>query len=168
MVVGSIPQDGRNMMMRRRIAVTALSVLAFFAIAWRTARSAAPPESATDEILKADDERNQALQKGDVATLDRIYSEDLVYANASGALLTKQQHLAELKGKTLHFISFKHEDVKAVVHGDTGLVTGISKSEVEYKGSVSKSNRRFLNVFSKKDGRWLCVGHFETNISEKE
>jgi ketosteroid isomerase-like protein len=155
-------------MTRRRMAAVALSALTFFGIAWRAAKSAAAAENAPEEVLKADEERNNALQKADVATLERIYSDDVVYANATGALLTKQQHLADLKGKTLHFISFKHEDVKVTVHGDTGLVTGISKSEVEYKGSVSKSNRRFLNVFSKKDGRWLCVGHFETNISEKE
>jgi ketosteroid isomerase-like protein len=150
------------------MAAATLSVLALFTIAWRASRSAAASENATEEVLKADEVRNEALQNGDVAALDKIYSDDLVYANASGALLTKAQHLADLKGRTLHFISFKHEDVKAVVHGDTGLVTGVSKSEVEYKGSVSKSNRRFLNVFSKRDGRWLCVGHFETNISEKE
>src|SRR5216683_6908559 len=106
------------MMTRRRMVAVGLSVLAFFAIAWRTARSAAPPEDPKEEILKVDEERNQALQKGDVATLDRIYSDDLVYANATGSLLTKQQHLADLKARTLHFISFKHEDVKATVHGD--------------------------------------------------
>ena len=91
----------------------------------------------------------------------------MIYANASGALLTKAQHLAELKGRTLNFRSFKHEDVQVTVHGDTGALTGISKSVVEYQGSVSSSNRRFLNVFVKKDGRWQCVAHFETNISEK-
>lgn len=155
-------------MTRRRMIAATLSVLAFWGIAWRASRSAAAAENATDEVLKADEVRNEALQKGDAAALEHIYSDDLVYANASGALLTKQQHLADVKGKTLHFISFKHEGVKAVVHGDTGMVTGISKSEVEYKGSVSKSNRRFLNIFSKIDGHWLCVGHFETNISEKE
>jgi ketosteroid isomerase-like protein len=149
------------------MVAVALSVLAFFAIAWRAARSAAPPENATDEILKVDEERNQALQKGDVATLERIYSDDVVYANASGALLTKAQHLAELKGRTLNFRSFKHENVQVTVHGDSGVLTGISKSVVEYQGSVSSSNRRFLNVFSKKDGHWLVVAHFETNISEK-
>ena len=53
-------------MTRRRMVAVALSVLGFFAIAWRTARSAAPPENMTDEILKVDDERNQALQKGDI------------------------------------------------------------------------------------------------------
>ncbi len=154
-------------MTRRRMVAVAFAILSFFAIAWRTARSAAPPENAKDEVLKVDEERNQALQKGDIATLDRIYSDDLVYANASGALLTKAQHLADLKAKTLTFLSFKHEDVQATVHGDTGVVTGISKSVVEYQGSVSSSHRRFLNVFSKKDGHWLCVAHIETNIPEK-
>jgi ketosteroid isomerase-like protein len=149
------------------MVAVALSFLAFFAIAWRVARSAAPPESATDEILKVDEERNQALQKGDIATLDRVYADDLIYANATGALLTKAQHLSELKGRTLNFRSFKHENVQVTVHGDTGVLTGISKSVVEYQGSVSSSNRRFLNVFSKKDGHWLVVAHFETNISEK-
>lgn len=155
-------------MTRRRLVAGALSIFAVFAVAWRVARSATPPEDAKDEILKVDEERNVALQNGDVATLERLYSDDLVYSNATGARLTKAQHLADLKARTLHFISFKHEDVQAVVHGDSGMVTGVSKSEVEYKGSVSNSNRRFLNVFSKINGRWLVVGHFETNISEKE
>jgi len=155
-------------MTRRRMAALALSFIAIFSIAWRTARSAAPPEDVKAEILKVDEERNQALQNGDIPTLDRIYSDDLVYTNASGNLLTKAQHLAELKARTLHFQSFIHEDVQTTVHGDTGVLTGISKSVVEYKGSVSSSHRRFLNVFSKKDGHWLVVAHFETNISEKE
>jgi ketosteroid isomerase-like protein len=154
-------------MTRRRMAAAALALLALFAMAWREARTASAAENAKEEILKADEERNEALQKGDVATLDRIYSDDVVYSNASGALLTKAQHLAELKARTLTFRSFKHEDVQTTVHGETGFVTGISKSVVEYQGKESTNNRRFLNVFSKKDGRWLCVAHFETNISEK-
>jgi len=154
-------------MTRRRTVAVALSVLVFFAVAWRAASTAAA-ENAKEEILKVDEERNVALQNGDVATLDRLYADDLVYDNATGVLLTKAQHLADVKGKTLHFISFKHEDVQVVMHGDTGLLTGISKSEVEYKGSVSKSSRRFLNVFSKINGHWLVVGHFETDIAEKK
>ncbi len=154
-------------MTRRRMVAVTLSVLALFTIAWRTARSATPPDSVKDEILKADEERNVALQKGDIATLERIYSDDLVYTNATGAILTKAQHLAELKGRSLHFISFVHEDVQVTVHGDAGFVTGISKSKVEYRGEVSTANRRFLNVFMKKDGQWQCVAHMEANLAQK-
>ena len=151
----------------QRLMAFFAAILVVFAIGWRAARSAAPPENTTDEILKVDEERNQALQKGDVATLDRIYSDDLVYANATGALLTKAEHLADLKARKLNFRSFKHDDVKVVVQGDTGILTGISTSAVDYHGTISSSPRRFLNIFARKDGRWLCVAHFETPVVEK-
>jgi ketosteroid isomerase-like protein len=154
-------------MTRRRMLAVAISVLGLFAIAWRTARSAAPPEDAKAEILKVDEERNQALQKGDVATLDRLYSDDLVYTNATGVILTKAQHLAELKARSLNFVSFEHDDIQVTMHGDAGFLTGISKSVVEYHGSVSHSHRRFLNVFMKKDGQWQCVAHFEADMPQK-
>jgi ketosteroid isomerase-like protein len=155
-------------MTRRRITAVALSILALFTIAWRTARTAAAAENAKEEVLKAEEERNQALQTGDAAALDRLYSDDLVYANVAGTLLTKSQHLTELKAKTLHFVSFSHVDVQVTMHGDdTGIVTGLSKSVVEYRGDVSHSYRRFMNVYSKKDGRWYCVAHMELNIPEK-
>jgi len=155
-------------MTRRRIIAVTLSVFAFFAIAWRTARSAAPPDNFKDEVMKMEEERNQALQKGDIPTLERIYSDDLVYTNATGALLSKTEHLAELKSRGLNFRAFKHEDVQETIHGDTGFVTGISKSVVEYRGSVSTGSRRFLNVFVKKDGRLQLVAHFEANLPEQK
>ena len=164
----------------RRVFAFLLLVLGVLAMVWRSTgavpplRDWSPPkagsaaaENATEEILKVDEERNQALQKGDVETLARIYSDDLVYSNATGALLTKAQHLADLKARTLNFRSFKHDDVRVVVHGDTGVLTGISTSAVEFQGAVSSSPRRFLNVFVKKDGRWLCVAHFETPVAAK-
>ena len=153
-------------MKRRRIAATVLSTLALLAFAWR-AKTTAAADSARDEVMKVEEERNQALQKGDAATLERIYSDDLVYSNAGGELLTKAQHLADIRARKLTFRAFKHEDVQLTMHGDTGFVTGVSKSVVEYEGKVSSSNRRFLNVFAKKDGRYQCVAHFETNIAEK-
>ena len=153
-------------MTRRRMGAVVLSVFASFAIALGIAKSATPPDNAKEEIIKVDEERNQALQKGDVATLDRIYTDDLVYSNATGVILTKAQHLADLKSRGLNFRSFKHEDVQVTVHGDTGFLTGISKSEVEFHGTVSGGSRRFLNVFTKKDGRWQVAAHFEANMEE--
>jgi ketosteroid isomerase-like protein len=154
-------------MTRQRVAAITLSVFVLFTIAWRTARSAARPEDAKQEILKVDEERNQALQKGDAATLDRIYSDDLVYTNTSGEIMTKAQHLEDVKTKQLKFISFKHEDVQVTVHGDAGFLTGISKSVVDRHGVVSHTQRRFLNVFMKKDGQWQCVAHFEADLPQK-
>jgi len=154
-------------MTRRRMGAVVLSVFAFFTIALGIAKSATPPGNDKEEIIKVDEERNQALQKGDVATLDRIYTDDLVYTNATGVILTKAQHLADLKSRGLNFRSFKHEDVQVTVNGDTGFLTGISKSVVEFHGSVSGGSRRFLNVFVKRNGHWLVAAHFEANMEEE-
>jgi len=154
--------------MKRRLVFVILSVVAVLGIAKYTVIAAAPDAkleaNLKDEVLKAEDARNQALPHGDVAALDHIYADDLVYTNAKGALLTKEQHLSDLKGRTLNFRSFKHDDVQVTVHGNTGIVTGISTSAVDYKGTVSSDPRRFLNIYVKEDGRWLCVAHFETQL----
>lgn len=150
-------------MTRRKMAAAALSILAIFAIAWRT-RAAGAEETAKAEVLKVEDIRNQALQSGDAKLLGSIYSDDLVYSNVSGTLLSKAEHLAEFQKRTLHFVSFAHDNVEVTMHGDSAVLTGISKSVVDYRGEISHSQRRFMNVYAKKDGRWLCVAHFEQNI----
>src|ERR1700704_86318 len=158
-------EQGSNAM-KRQLLFLILSAVAVLGIATYTVTAAVDDASLKDEVLKAEDARNQALPHGDVAALDQIYADDLIYTNATGALLTKTQHLADLKGRTLNFRSFKHDDVQATVHGNTGIVTGISTSAVDYKGTVSSSPRRFVNVYAKQDGRWLCVAHMETPVTQ--
>jgi ketosteroid isomerase-like protein len=155
-------------MMRRRILVITLSAVALLGgLGKLAAKNAAAAEDLKDEVMKVEEARNQALPKGDVATLEKIYSDDLVYTNARGEVLTKAQHLADLKGRSLGFRSFVHSDVQLHMYGNTGIVTGISTSAVEYKGVVSSSPRRFVNVFVKQaDGRWLCVAHVETPVAQ--
>ena len=152
--------------MVRRIVFLALSVMAVLGVAKYTVIAAAGDSNLRDEVMQAEEARNQALPHGDVAALALIYADDLVYTNATGALLTQAQHLSDLKGRTLNFRSFKHDDVQVTVHGNTGVVTGISTSAVEFKGTVSSSPRRFVNVYAKQDGRWLCVAHMETPVTK--
>ena len=152
--------------MVRRLLLVSLCLVAVLSIARYTVIAAAGDAILKDEVLKAEEARNQALPHGDVAALEHIYAEDLIYTNATGALLTKAQHLGDLRGRALNFRSFQHDDVQVTVHGNTGVVTGISTSAVDYKGTVSSSPRRFVNVYAKEDGRWLCVAHMETPVTK--
>jgi ketosteroid isomerase-like protein len=152
--------------MKQRFLLVTLSAVALLGVATYAVTDAAGDANLKDEVLKAEEARNQALPHGDVAALEHIYADDLIYTNATGALLTKTQHLGDLKGRALNFRSFQHDDVQVTVHGNTGVVTGISTSAVDYKGTVSSSPRRFVNVYAKEDGRWLCVAHMETPVTK--
>src|SRR5260370_23977382 len=125
--------------MIRRLLLVTLSVVAGLGVVRYTVKAAVGDANLKDEVLKAEEARNQALPKGDVEALDRIYADDLVYTNATGALLTKAEHLADLKGRTLNFRSFKHDDVEVHVHGNTDIVTGISPSAVDYNGTLNNT-----------------------------
>lgn len=148
--------------MMRRFLLVALVAVAFLGLARWTMKNAAAADDLKDEVMKAEDARNEALPKGDVAALEKIYADDLVYTNARGETLNKTQHLAELKARKLTFLSFKHSDVSVHVYGNTGIVTGVSTSAVSLNGTVSSTPRKFMNIYVKQNGRWLCAGHSET------
>jgi ketosteroid isomerase-like protein len=154
--------------MLRWVLLLNLLVITASAIA-RTQESGGKDPQIADvknEVLKIEEERNQALQDGDAESLDRIYTDDLAYTNARGYVLTKAQHLADIKAKNLKLSSIKHSDVEVRVHGSTGIVTGVSTSLVEYKGVASSSPRRYVNVYVKENGLWRCAVHFETNAAQ--
>jgi len=148
--------------MMRRFLLIALCGLTLLGVARWTVKNAAAAEDIKAEVMAAEEARNAALPKGDVAALEKIYADDLVYTNAKGQTLNKTQHLEELKNRKLNFVSFKHSDVSVHVYGTMGIVTGVSTSAVSLDGVVSSSPRKFVNVYVKQGGKWLCAGHTET------
>lgn len=152
--------------MRLLAACAILLTAASMAQGQKASKSAAGAADARQQVLAAEDARAEALQKGDVQALDRLYVDDLVYTNALGLTLTKAQHLADIRNRKLSFQSFHHSDVEVRVHGTTGIVTGISTSQVAYAGKVNGSPRKFLDVFVKEGGAWRCAIHFETYVEQ--
>lgn len=152
--------------MRRSLILIFVAAAAVFGFATFTNSRAAAEENLKQELLKVSDEREQALAAGDVAALDRIDTDDLVYTNWRGVTLTKAQHQADVKARNISFqTGFKHSDVQVVIHGDTGIVTGESATNVTYKGAAMNGTRKFVNVFARENGIWRCVVHFETPVA---
>ena len=150
--------------MIRRILL--LPLLAISVVGVARAQEAASSEA--DQVLKADEARNEVLQKGDADGVARYLTDDVAYANEKREILSKTQVLDNLRSRKQKFLSFKHDDVHVTVHGDTGIVTGRSTSVVEYQGQVSRHPRRFMNVWVKQgDGQWLLAAHAETAIAEQ-
>ena len=117
------------------------------------------------EILKVERERDEAVQKRDMAVLDRIYADDYVVANARGHVLTKAQRLADYRSGNTRFLSFKQDDYRLHFYGDTVVMTGRSSGVVEHNGKIIRVPRRFTSVYIKQGGQWRLVGQSETVIT---
>jgi ketosteroid isomerase-like protein len=158
-----------------RVEKTALTLLAMaglfvtgLAHAQAPAQQPETDDQKKSEVMHVEEIRNKAMLDHDVATLDRMYAEDLSWSNPSGESLTKAQVLADLVSGKQKFYTVTHDQIRLHVWGNTVIADGRSTSTLEYKGKLSKGiQRRFLNVYVKRDGAWLLVAHSQTVIADQ-
>jgi ketosteroid isomerase-like protein len=152
--------------MRRILSISLLALcLTGFARAQGTGKSQTDAEI-EEQVLKVEHEKDQAMQKGDVATLDRIYGDKLIFVNPRGQILSKAQRLADVRPGNLDYVNFKRGDYTLHVYGNTVVLTGLSSSLVHYHGELVRTPRQFMQVYVKQDGQWRMVSHHANFVSE--
>jgi ketosteroid isomerase-like protein len=157
-----------NMTKIRRAALLAIVVLGM--ICGTSAQDSAKHEASAElqkEILAVDNERYDAMQKHDMAAMDRLHADGLVFINTKGRMLNKAEYLEEIRSGNLKFLSVDTDDYHFYVYGDTVIMSGRAKSVVEYHGVVNKKPRRFTSVFIKLQGQWRLVAQQATLIANE-
>lgn len=125
-----------------------------------------PPSQASieQEVLKVEAERDEAMQKADMAILNRIYADDVVIVNTRGRHLTKADRLADFQSGDLKFLSFDQGDYSFHIYGDTVVLNGRANSVVQFHGKVNRIPRKFTLTYVKLNGAWRLVAQNETLI----
>jgi ketosteroid isomerase-like protein len=151
----------------RRILFIFLLTVAFAgtALAQGAAKSQADAE-AEEEVIKVEHEKDQAMQKGDLAVLTRIYGDGLIFVNPRGQILSKAQRLADVKPGSLDYLNFKRDDYTLHVYGNTVILTGVSRSVLHSHGKLIRTPRQFMQVYVKQGGQWRMVSHHANFVSE--
>jgi hypothetical protein len=147
-----------------------LAILALGMTSRAGPQDAVKPESDAEiqkEILAIDSQRYEAMQKRDMAALDRLHADGLVFINTKGRLLNKAEYLEEVRSGNLKFLSVDTNDYRFCIYGDTVIMNGRANSVVEYHGVVNKRPRRFTSVFIKMQGQWRLVAHQATIIADE-
>ena len=119
------------------------------------------------EVLEVERQKDQALRNRDIAVLERIYADDLAFVNGRGQVITKAEHLEEIRAGNVKYLSSDRSDFHVHVYGSTAVLTGRENSSVEYHGKTISSPRQFMTVYVKLDGQWKYVAHQVTPVVEK-
>jgi Ketosteroid isomerase homolog len=120
-----------------------------------------------EQIEKLENDRAQAVVKGDVASLDKMTSDDYTIIDRAGRMRDKQATMAAIKSGDIKLTSNKLSDLKVRVYGDTAVVTGRSDAEGSINGTPSNGPVRFTRVYVKKDGQWQSVAFQQTPITSQ-
>ena len=115
-------------------------------------------------IIDLDRRRMQAMAKKDVATLDELIAEDLIYAHSSARLDTKKSLIDNmLSGKTV-YTSVVPSKVVAQDLGNTVVLTGECQIKVDVDGKPNAFGVRFTDVYALRHGKWQMVTWQSTKL----
>jgi len=108
---------------------------------------------------------NQAELHHDVKAAGTMMADPFVYVDGQGRLLNKAQYLAGIADKSYHEEEIRNEDLKVVMFGDTAIVTSAYTTRGTDQGKPFVHHGRFVDVWVKLNGRWLCVSSQETRMT---
>ena len=88
-------------------------------------QSGAQTVTAEQEVLKVENDWNQALVRRDMASLPRFYADEYLYTDPDGLVWDRTQDLANLtSGSAARLSTYKLDDTKVRIVGDVAIVTG--------------------------------------------
>src|SRR6476659_6258722 len=114
-----------------------------------------------DEEMVALEAQIRAAQLGaDVAALDRLIADELLFTGPDGQLGTKAQDLEAHGSGVVRFRSHVPEELRIRRVGVDVVVTALrARLEVEVAGHLARGTYRYTRVWAREnDGRWRVVG----------
>jgi ketosteroid isomerase-like protein len=120
----------------------------------------------TDDVLRADDRRFEAMRKQDWGALDASLADDLVYVHSTARVESKTEHVGNLRAGKPNYRGIAPRDRKARVVGGVGIVNGVSEMHVESAGKEQRFTVRYLAVYAKSGDGWRMTAWQSTKVPD--
>lgn len=117
-------------------------------------------------IVALDKKRMDAMSQKDIATLNALLADDLVYTHSSARLDTKKSLISAMETGTTVYTSVVPSDVKAQDCGDAVVLTGVARISVNSGGKPNSFSVRFTDVYVNKGDQWQMVAWQSTRLPE--
>jgi ketosteroid isomerase-like protein len=117
-------------------------------------------------IIDLDRKRMQAMAQKDVATLNDLIADDLIYTHSSARIDTKQSLIGNMQSGGTVYNSVEPSDVKAQDLGSAVVLTGVAKIQVTSGGKPNAFGVRFTDVYANRGGKWQMVTWQSTRLAD--
>jgi uncharacterized protein (TIGR02246 family) len=136
------------------------------------AQSQAPPAkgpSVAEAVEQIEHDWVDAVKAGDADKVGEILADDWVGVGYEGTRETKKNHLAEMKSGRAKLESFEFGPMDVKVLGSVAIVQGTNtEKSTTTDGKDSSGKYAWMDVFVKRDGRWVIVRSQSTEATIRE
>jgi len=115
---------------------------------------------ADPEIVACEAEIRAAQLAADVAALDRLISDELLFTGPDGQLGTKAQDLAAHGSGMVRFLAHEPEELRIRrIGADVAIAALRTRLTVEVAGTAQRGTYRYTRVWAREDGgSWRVAG----------
>jgi ketosteroid isomerase-like protein len=117
-------------------------------------------------IIDLDRKRMQAMAGKDVATLQSVLADDLIYTHSSARLDTKQSLIGAMESGATVYTGVEPSDVVAQDLGDAVVLTGVAAISVTSGGKPNSFRVRFTDVYARRGSAWQMVTWQSTRLTD--
>jgi ketosteroid isomerase-like protein len=100
----------------------------------------------------------EAMLASDVARLDEMIADDLIFTNHLGQLQTKASDLDAHRSGALRLTQLTPLEQVSRIFGDAAVVAVRMAVRGELSGEEFESNFRFTRTWANQDGTWKVIG----------
>ena len=116
------------------------------------------------EIRALEDRRYRAMLAGDIAVLDDLCSDNLIYTHSKADYDDKRSYLHKVGTRYFTYIEITHPADRILVVDGAALVTGRMTAKVSVVGTIVPVDNRYLAVWVREQGAWKFVAYQPTPI----
>lgn len=111
------------------------------------------------EIAGLEERIRQAQLNADVAELDELISNNLLFTGPNGQLGTKEEDLEAYRSGVVRFIKHEPEDLQVLRINDHVAISAVlTQLVVEVAGQMNRGTYRYTRVWAREKGAWKVVG----------
>lgn len=124
---------------------------------------------AETELKAISEQWLEAYKKSDATFLKNLYADDYVVVEPNGAVTTKAEDIKSVTDKKFVLKSAAMSDFKCRMMGEnSACVTMLLKLTGTAEGEEFSGDYRALDVFEKKDGKWVAVVSQVTKVGKEK
>ncbi len=140
-----------------------LLLVASLVTALATAAETAAQQRA-EQVRATQAARFQAMLNADVAALNNVLADDLVYAHTTGTIGSKSSMIDNIGSGAIDYELIEPTDVRIRLYDDVAVVTGSANMQVSVGDQIHQVFIRFIEVYVARDDQWQLVSWQSTRL----
>ncbi len=121
-------------------------------------------EASHASLVAAHHTRIQAVLDGDIETLGKVVSEDLIFISAFGKTATRPEVFAAMQSGAMKIERMVSHDISTRLYGDIGILIYRADTKMVDGGVTVEGMTRSTTIYARHDEGWKLVSQHQSRI----